>query len=60
MKKAAAPAALNNTGCATRRRYYSGAALSHQYSLFIPVTSHPAFCCLSLPVFISGERLNKY
>jgi hypothetical protein len=27
--------ALNNTGCATRRPYYSGAALSHQYSLFI-------------------------
>ncbi|CDK65308.1 hypothetical protein [Klebsiella pneumoniae IS10] len=52
--------ALNNTGCATRRPYYSGAVLSHQYSLFIPVTSLPLFCCVSFPLFISDERLNKY
>ncbi|EBQ9782756.1 hypothetical protein DMZ73_24375 [Salmonella enterica subsp. enterica serovar Inganda] len=49
--KGRAPAAQGNTCCATRRTYYSGAWLSYYY-LFPPVTSHPAFFCLSFLIFI--------
>ncbi|QBI37420.1 hypothetical protein WN11_26805 (plasmid) [Klebsiella pneumoniae] len=50
----------NNTGCATRRPYYSVAGLSHHYYLFRSVISHPVSCCLSLPVFILYGEYNKY
>ncbi|EDV0264199.1 hypothetical protein YM80_004922 [Salmonella enterica subsp. salamae] len=50
--KGRAPAAQNNTGCATRRPYYSIGGVSLHHYLFVPVISHPSFCCLSLSVFI--------
>ncbi|EDV0264207.1 hypothetical protein CRQ32_21295 [Salmonella enterica] len=52
VEKGRAPAAQNNTDCATRRSYYSVAGLSLHYYLFVPIISHPLFCCLSLSVFI--------
>ncbi|EEJ7181600.1 hypothetical protein RL87_005087 [Salmonella enterica subsp. enterica] len=50
--KGRAPAAKNNTGSATRRPYYSVAGLFLHYYLFVPVRSHPSFCCIFLSVFI--------
>ncbi|EAN2617717.1 hypothetical protein DLO46_20765 [Salmonella enterica] len=50
--KGRAPAAQNNTDCATRRPYYSIAGLSLHYYLIVPVIYLSSFCCLSLSVFI--------